>query len=153
MSTVFNHILVPVDFTEKNQAAITAAQQLARNSGARISLLHVIEFIDFPDDDEMSKFYEKLEKRSEQELDNLLSLFADDEIDVTVDTVVNNRSKGIVLYAVDHDVDLIVMSSHPPDAEKRNAGWATISYQVSALCPCSIMLVKQPTGITSTSTT
>lgn len=144
MSTVFNHILVPVDFTEKNQAAITAAQQLARNSGARISLLHVIEFIDFPDDDEMSKFYKKLEKRSEQELDNLLSLFADDEIDVTVDTVVNNRSKGIVLYAVDNDVDLIVMSSHPPDPEKRNAGWATISYQVAALCPCSIMLVKQP---------
>jgi nucleotide-binding universal stress UspA family protein len=153
METLYNHILVPVDFTEKNQAAITAAIQLARPGGTRVSLLHVIEFIDFPDDDEMSSFYEKLEKRSETELDNLLSLFANDDIDVTVDTVVNNRSKGIVLYAVDNDVDLIVMSSHPLDPEKRSLGWATISYQVSVLCHCSIMLVKQPVSATSTSTT
>jgi nucleotide-binding universal stress UspA family protein len=144
METVFNHILVPVDFTKKNRAAIAAAGQLARQSDARISLLHVIEFIDFPDDDEISVFYDKLQKRSEAELDKLLTMFTDDEFDVTVDTVINHRSKGIVLYAADNDVDLIVMSSHPIDPAKRGDGWGTISYQVSALCHCSIMLIKQP---------
>lgn len=144
MVTEFNHILVPVDFSEKNLAAIAAAKQLARPSGARVTLLHVIEFIDFPDDEEMSSFYEKLEQRSEQELSKLQREFADDDLDVTVETVVNNRGKGIVLYAVEHHVDLIVMSSHPVDPAKPSAGWSTISYQVSALCPCSVMLVKQP---------
>lgn len=146
MVTEFNHILVPVDFSEKNQAAIQLARQLARQHGARISLLHVIEFVDFPDDEEMSSFYSKLEKRSAEELNKLLSSFADDDIDVTVETLVNNRCKGIVLYAVDHGVDLIVMSSHPIDPSKPMSGWSTVSYQVSTLCPCSIMLVKQPSA-------
>ena len=145
METIFNHILVPVDFTEKNRAAIVAARQLASQSDARISLLHVIEFIDFPEgDDEISSFYDKLRTRSEKELDHLLESFADDDMDVTVETIINNRAKGIVLYASDNDVDLIVMSSHPIDPGQRSDGWATISYQVSALCHCSIMLVKQP---------
>ena len=142
METVFNHILVPVDFTEKNRAAITAAAQLARQSDARISLLHVIEFIDFPDDDEIANFYEKLRERSENELNKLLALFDKDDIDVTVETIINARSKGIVTYALDNEVDLIVMSSHPIDPSRRSEGWGTISYQVSALCHCSIMLVK-----------
>ncbi len=144
MDTVFNHILVPVDFTAKNQAAIAAARQLARQSGARVSLLHVIEFIDVPEDDEeISSFYDKLRARSQRELDKLLTMFTGDDCEVTVETVINSRSKGIVLYAGENDVDLIVMSSHPIDPDKRSGGWGTISYQVSAFCHCSIMLVKQ----------
>ena len=144
METLFNHILVPVDFTEKNLAAIAAAGQLARQCDARVSLLHVIECIDFPDDDEIASFYEKLRERSENELDKLLELFSKEDFDVTVETMINNRVKGIVLYAAQNDVDLIVMSSHPIDPSIRSDGWGTISYQVSALCHCSIMLVKQP---------
>ena len=71
MESVFNHILVPVDFTEKNLPAIAAATQLAQQSDARITLLHVIEFIDFPDDDEIATFYDKLRERSEEELETL----------------------------------------------------------------------------------
>ena len=144
MEPLFHHILVPVDFTEKNRAAVELAQQLARQSDARVSLLHVIEFIDFPEDDEeISNFYDKLQARSEKELDNLLEMFTDDDLDVIVETIINHRCKGIVLYAVDNDVDLIVMSSHPIAPDQRGGGLATISYQVSAVCNCSIVLVKQ----------
>lgn len=144
MATMFNHILVPVDFSEKNQVAIATAQELGRQFAARVSLLHVIEFIDFPDDDEISSFYDKLKLRSERELDKLLKLFTDDGFDVSVETIINNRVKGIALYAAENDVDLIVMSSHPINPENRAHGWTTISYQVSAICQCSVMLVKQP---------
>ena len=81
---------------------------------------------------------------SERELDHLLELFADDDLDVTVETVINHRCRGIVSYAVDNDVDLIVMGSHPVKPNQPGGGLATISYQVSAFCPCSIVLVKQP---------
>ena len=37
METLFNHILVPVDFTEKNQAAITAAEQIMIQSALRFT--------------------------------------------------------------------------------------------------------------------
>lgn len=140
MDTLFQHILVPVDFTPKNQAALSAAEQLARQNGARLTLLHVIEFIDFPDDDEISEFYDKLRERSSGELDKLVHSL-NSNVDVAVETIVSHRSRGIISYAIENQVDLIVMSSHPIDLERR-AGWGTISYQVSALCQCPIMLVK-----------
>ena len=143
MNSLFQHILVPVDFTEKNLGAIDVARQLARPNGAKLTLLHVIEFIDFPEDDEITGFYEKLRTRSDQEMDKLLALFSGEEFDVGVDTIINHRSKGIALYAAENDVDLIVMSSHPFDPNQPSEGLGTISYQVSALCRCSIMLVKQ----------
>ena len=103
----------------------------------------MIEFIDFPDDEEITGFYEKLKERSDRELDKLLEKFAGDDFDVGVDTIINHRSRGIALYAAENDVDLIVMSSHPFDPNQPSEGLGTISYQVSALCRCSIMLVKQ----------
>jgi len=143
MNNLFQHILVPVDFTPKNQAALSVAEQLAVQNAARVSLLHVIEFIDFPEDDEISDFYDKLRVRSTSQLDKLVSGL-DPSIDVTIDTIVSHRSQGIVTYAIDNSVDLIVMSSHPIEPSRRS-GWGTISYQVSALCQCPIMLVKQST--------
>jgi nucleotide-binding universal stress UspA family protein len=142
MKTSFQHILVPVDFSEKNLAAMEVASQIAKENPARITLLHVIEFIDFPEDDEIKNFYEKLRKRSEAEFEKLLQQVDVDQFDVTVDTIVNHRSKGVVLYAADNDVDLIVMSSHAFHPQQSSEGWGTISYQVAALCQCSIMLIK-----------
>ena len=127
MNPLFQHILVPVDFTEKNLAAIDVARQLARPNGAKLTLLHVIEFIDFPEDDEITGFYEKLRTRSDQEMDKLLALFSGEEFDVGVDTIINHRSKGIALYAAENDVDLIVMSSHPFDPNQPSEGLGTIS--------------------------
>jgi nucleotide-binding universal stress UspA family protein len=147
MKTLFQHILVPVDFTTKNRAAIDVARPLARQSGAKVTLLHVIELVDFPDDDEMRSFYDKLQSRSDEELDKLLALFAGEDFDIGVDTIINHRSKGIALYAADNDADLIVMSSHPFDPNQPGEGLGTISYQVSALCRCSIILIKQASTI------
>ncbi len=47
MSSLFSHILVSVDFTEKNHAALRAAKQLAHQNQARVTLLHVIETIEY----------------------------------------------------------------------------------------------------------
>jgi len=104
----------------------------------------VIEFIDFPNDEEIKNFYEKLRARSEKELEKLLALLAGEEMLVAVETIINHRSKGIALYAAENNVDLIVMSSHPFNPSQPSEGWGTVSYQVSALCQCSIMLIKQP---------
>lgn len=144
MNTVFQHILVPVDFNEKNLPAVEAAGQLARQYGARLTLLHVIEFIDFPEDEEIKNFYDRLRTRSEREMESLLPLVQGEGIEVMTETIVNQRSKGIVLYAAENEVDLIVMSSHPFSPDHPAEGWGTISYQVAALCQCSIMLIKQP---------
>jgi nucleotide-binding universal stress UspA family protein len=143
MQSSFDHILVPVDFTEKNAAAIAVAKRLAQQSSARVSLLHVIESLeDAGDDDEIQKFMERMEARSSAQLQRLLDHFSDCDLEVTPATIIHHRSKGIVLYAVENAVDLIVMGSHPIDPAAVRDSWATISYQVSLLCPCSILLIK-----------
>lgn len=143
MQSSFDHILVPVDFTEKNAAAIDVAKRLAAQSSARVSLLHVIESLeDAGDDEEIQKFMERMAAKSRENLERLLEPFADCDFEVTSATMINHRSKGIVLYAVENAVDLIVMGSHPIDPSAIRESWATISYQVSLLCPCSILLIK-----------
>ncbi len=143
MQSSFDHILVPVDFTEKNAAAIAVAKRLAAQSSARVSLLHVIESLeDAGDDEEIQKFMERMAAKSSENLERLLEQFADSDLEVASATMINHRSKGIVLYAVENAVDLIVMGSHPIDPSAVRESWATISYQVSLLCPCSILLIK-----------
>jgi nucleotide-binding universal stress UspA family protein len=100
--------------------------------------------LDLPDDDEVNEFFDKMRKKSAQKLQALLEQFQDSNLEVTVETVINNRSRGIVAYCMEKGVDLIVMSSHAIDPAVKRSDWATISYQVSLVCPCSIMLVKPP---------
>lgn len=146
MRSTFDHILVPVDFTAKNDAAIDVAKQLAIQHSSRVSLLHVIESLDFPDDDEVRQFLDKMREKSTVQLDRLKQLFGDCDLEVATETAINNRSKGIVQFAMQNDVDLIVMGSHRIDPKHApRESWATISYQISLVCPCSIMLLKQPT--------
>ena len=144
LDTLFNHILVPVDFSEKNATAFEIAKQIALQNAARVSLLHVIEVLDLSDDDEVSEFYEKMRQRSDRQLQALVPCLADENLDVEYATLVGNRSREIATYAEQNAVDLIVMGSHPIEPDLPNRGWSTISYQVSALCRCSILMVKQP---------
>jgi nucleotide-binding universal stress UspA family protein len=47
METLYKHILVPLDFTEQNDRALSIAKQLCRPGVSRVTLLHVIETIDY----------------------------------------------------------------------------------------------------------
>ena len=53
----FQHILVPVDFTEKNEPALQIALDVALQNKSRVTLLHVIETIG-ESDEEIERFYE-----------------------------------------------------------------------------------------------
>ncbi|MBS0262845.1 MAG: universal stress protein, partial [Planctomycetes bacterium] len=57
----FKNILVPVDFTEKNLAAVDIAFEMAVSNHARVTLLHVIETLDGGVDDDLEQFYRRLE--------------------------------------------------------------------------------------------
>ena len=72
---MFRQLLVPLDFTDKNEAAVTIALETARRDGAEVTLLHVIETIEHVDFDEMSDFYRKLEARAAAKLQVLIDRF------------------------------------------------------------------------------
>lgn len=138
----FRHILVPLDFTEKNQAALDIAFEMAVANQSRVTLLHVIEQIDLPDDDEVDEFNDQLRQRADKELELSGQRFAEANVPIDWKIRLGQRVQEIAGYESEHGIDLIVMSSHPVDAENPARSLATLSYQVAVLSQCPVLLVK-----------
>ncbi len=142
MSSLFSHILVPVDFTEKNNAALRTAKRLAHQNQARVTLLHVIETIEYVDDEEVADFYDKLKATSKTKLQFLADLFNAEDVNVQYKIVIGNRARGIVSFAMQNNVDLVVLSSHKVELSEVPKGLGTLSHYVSLLCQCPVLHVR-----------
>jgi nucleotide-binding universal stress UspA family protein len=57
---MFQNVLVPVDFTPRNQRALDAAAELAAREGGSLLLLHVIETLPHLPFSELKGFYKML---------------------------------------------------------------------------------------------
>jgi nucleotide-binding universal stress UspA family protein len=138
----FHHLLIPLDFTEKNLAALNIAFDLAVMNHARVTMLHVIEEIRGDQDAEIVQLYDRFRHRAETELETLSQRFEEAGILVGRKVRIGKPLKEIVTDSIEHGIDLIVMSSHKPDLTKPLETFSTLSYQVSVLCPCPVLLVK-----------
>ncbi|MBD3649047.1 MAG: universal stress protein [Pseudomonadales bacterium] len=136
------NLLVPLDFSEKNGTAVDIALDLARANKAHITLLHVIENIDLQGDNEVDSFELQLQERATRNLEKIAHKLQAAGATVDFVTRFGKRAREIALYQKDHGIDLIVMSSHPIDAEDPARSLATLSYQVAVLASCHVMLVK-----------
>lgn len=139
---MFQRIMVPVDLTDKNIRALDIAIQIALQNRARIILLHIIETIPDLTFDELQEFYRKLEKKAISKMNALAEKLVEKGVIVDQRVQYGNRAEEIVKYAAEHQVDLIVLTSHTVDLENPSQGWGTISYKVGILAQCPILLVK-----------
>jgi nucleotide-binding universal stress UspA family protein len=136
---MYKRILIPVDFTDKNLAALDEVYQLAKWGHGKVTLLHVIEKVENIPARELKKFYQTLEKNARQKIREYAKTFAAHEIPVTEKILYGKRSEEIIRCAADEEFDLIVVSSHKVSAPRN---WSTLSYQVAILSPCAVLLVK-----------
>ncbi len=140
---MFRHLLIPVDFTEKNEAALAAAVQTLQGRGeGEITLLHVIETIEHLEFEEMRDFYRGLETRAAAKMFAMEEKIAPSEVPARHEILFGKRAETIVRYAEDNGVDLIVLSSHKVDRDHPALGWGTISYRVAIVARCPVLLVK-----------
>ena len=139
---MFKNILVPTDFLDNDQHALDIAVRLCSMDNGKISLLHVIEVIQNTTFEEFEDFYSGLEKRSFKGLNAIIDRLDIKDITVEPQVVYGNRTREIVRYAEENNADLIIMKSHKVDLEERSQGWGTISYKVSILAQCPVLLVK-----------
>jgi universal stress protein A len=143
MSKLFKHILVPLDFTKKNAAALRVAGKLAVQNSSQVTLLHVIEPIDYADDNELIAFYESLKDRARNKLAKCGERFQRAKLKIREVVLIGKTARSIVDFSIQQKVDLVLMSSHKLPLEGGTpTGWATLSYQVSIVCQCPVMLVK-----------
>jgi nucleotide-binding universal stress UspA family protein len=139
---MFHRILVPVDLSEKSLPAIDLAFEFARQSGAEVVLLHVIETIEHVQFEELKPFYDRLEDSASKALKDLSERFRSNKLKVDQVIVYGHRTKEIVAYAASNGSDLIVMASHRIDPDRPGHDWSSISYATAILAPCPVLLVK-----------
>lgn len=137
----FRKILVPVDLTDKNVAAVAIARDLATEAAGEVILLHVIEELDAPFD-EMREFYEKIEKTAAERLSQTAEPLRRAGVPFTAEVVYGKRAPEIVRYAEDRGVDLIVLSSHRLDPAAPDRSLMTISHQVAIAAATPVLMIR-----------
>jgi nucleotide-binding universal stress UspA family protein len=139
---MFQRILVPVDLSERSWRPVAMAVRMAASMGGAVSLLHVIETIADSSPEELGAFYAEIEQDVTQRLVALSTPHQDAAITLEHVVVYGNRVQEIIRVAVEQAIDLIIMNSHRLDINDPALGWETISYKVSALADCPVLLVK-----------
>ena len=139
---MFKHILVPSDLTERNRKAMDIAVKMALVNEAAITLLHVVETMEEADSDDFKKFYKQLGTRAGRVIDKLIAQYGPKSVSIEKRILYGKRVFEILNFAAEHQVDLIIMSSHKLDPENAAEGWGTISFKVGVLSHCPVMLVK-----------
>lgn len=137
---MFDHVLVPVDLTDRNRRALEAAARLAGEDG-EITLLHVIETLDLPFE-ELEDFYERLHDRAQKEMDQMAEPLSVSGVAVIQRVCYGSRLREILGYAEEYATDVIVMSSRRLDVSDRPTAFATLSHQVAILSQSPVLLVK-----------
>lgn len=139
---MFSNILVPVDFTLKNESALNTALDLVRGREAKVTLLHVIEIIEHVEIEEMADFYRGLETRAAAKLYGLEERFKQALVPVYHEIICGKRAETIVHHAEEREVDLIVLSSHKVDRDHPALSVGAISYRIAIVARCPVLLVK-----------
>lgn len=138
---MFEKILVPVDFTDKNKAAVQLAAGLVAEDG-QVTLLHVIETISDAPFDELEDFYRRIEERSRREMTALAELLPSEAFTVRQEIIYGHRARQIVSWAERDGSDLLVVSAQQLDPERPREEWLNLSHAVALLARCPVLLVK-----------
>ena len=138
----FKHVLVPIDLSDRNACLLGMALTLAETSGARVTLLHVIQRIAHVRASELGGFYARLERASARKLQRAARPFLDKRLTVRTVVRLGDPPLEIVRLALRRRVDLVVMGSHRVNPARPRPGFGTTSYKVALACQCPIFLVK-----------
>ena len=142
MTLQFQHVLVPLDFSQANAELLNVVYNMVSENHARVTLLHVIEAIGDETDEELDEFYASLEPAARGKLGSAAQRFVDAGLAVEQQVVTGRRMPSIVQYAMEQGIDLIVVGSRRLDLANPQVGIGNLGYQVSMFCQCPVLLLK-----------
>jgi nucleotide-binding universal stress UspA family protein len=137
---MFKKLLLPLDLTDRHEAALEIAAEQARQSRGEVCLLHVIEIMPGLPVEEERDFYNRLEKAARTHLGHLGERLGSSGVAWRAEVRYGNR--GGEILAASEGADLIVLTAPRLDLSKPAAGLGSLSYKVSILASCPVLLVK-----------
>jgi len=143
-------ILLPTDFSGCANYALTYTASIARATGATIICVHVVEpivpavgYSGLAEPMPIADISEQLEDSAERELPQLAECEEFNGLDVEEVIVHGDAAAEIVRVATEHEVDLIVISSHGRTGLGRILFGSTAEAVVRH-SSCPVLVVKPP---------
>jgi len=143
--TQYTHILVAVDFSDSASSVLSKARQIAEQNKAKLSLLHVVEYLP-PIDSAYEPILASNWSIDEQQLlsradNSLQQLCLQHSLqDAALNVVLGTPKHEITQFVTDHQCDLIVMGSHGRHGISLLLG--STANAVLHEMPCDILAVK-----------
>lgn len=112
------NILMPTDFSDQSQAAVSWAVDLAHRYRAKLHIIHVFDENAFdpaffsPSEERAHEYFMKVREGFEAEVDKFLEDYDTSGIGIVTVLANGNAFVEIVRYARDNEIDLIVMGTH-----------------------------------------
>lgn len=119
-------IAVALDGSRLSELALQPALNAANRLGAHLTLLHVVEKLD----DEGAAYLERMVARA-----------AEAGVPATTALLYGTPVNQILEYIRDHDVDMVVLSTHGRSGIKRWL-YGSVSEKVLRHAPCAVMIVR-----------
>jgi nucleotide-binding universal stress UspA family protein len=147
---MYKHLLVPIDGSESSMLGLAEAIRIARSSGARLHLLHVVdETVPFATDIPaglIEQFSEAMRARGRETLhkaEQVVAVNALEPESVLLETVGGRAADLIVDHAKQCKADLIVMGTHGRRGIRRLALGSDAELVVRS-SPVPVLLVRGP---------
>ncbi len=144
-------ILAPVDFSPHSMSALKSAWELAKESGAELHLLHVVQphhtYIPLPLTIDAERAREiareaAMVEQAEEELTRIRKDEMENSTKVTIAAVVGQPVNTISEYANQNKIDLTVMSTHGrTGSERLLIGSVTEKFVRHA--PCAVLVLPK----------
>lgn len=156
MTRGFARILVPTDFSPPSDAALATAKALAAQFGAAIHVIHVLHD-PYATAAYASDVYgylpaglkESWHREAQKHLDALLAPAEREQFRVTTDVVFGSPAKGIVDYARDQAMNLIVMGTHGRGGVAHLL-IGSVAERVVRTAECPVLTVRGPAAALAT---
>lgn len=137
-------ILVPVDFSECSKKALAYAMPFAKQFGAEIALVHVVQpYIPVPEMSavDVTPAMAQMRESGKSELEKLRISIIDD---VKIKTVlrVGHPAHEIVKAAAEADADLIILSTHGRTGLGR-VFFGSVAEHVTRYARCPVLTVRE----------
>ena len=140
-------ILVPTDFSDSARHALTYGTSFAREYGAELVLLHVVENLTvgyasdlFPVP--MAEVFQEISGYARAELAKLGAEAREKGVSVREEVVQGKPSAEIIRFAREGDVDMIVLGTHGKGMLDQ-ALFGSTTERVVRRAPCPVLTVRQ----------
>lgn len=143
----YRSILAPTDFSPHAAAALRHACALAQKLGAELHLLHILpDFVPASPDPILApsmppEYFNEAEARAREALAQLLDPSWGHPTSVKLAVHWGSAADGIVAYAKDHAIDLVVIATHGRTA-LRHVLLGSVSERIIREAPCPVLTIR-----------